>query len=243
MKQIKKMNIQQICSEVDQIIAGKNNQVDYKFIYYNLEDALTMELSYLEIDLVCETTVKIAKTKNRILRHLEYDFWDFIYKVPSRIFNQHKFKVGKNEELLSNTEYKKPGKKILSRLLGLVQEIIELRDDHSNGSNLRRSGALKLLGKMINYYCIPFAKNMFIDSINSKNKDEQYEALRGLENYYETTEDEIEDDLVNTLNDIMTDTDDRSVASTCLQIQMNAGIIDEMTALFEMDDWKEEHYK
>ena len=44
-----------------------------------------------------------------------------------------------------------------------------------------------------NYYTIPDAKKIFLNSLKSKNKDEQYNALEGLENYYEITEDEIDD--------------------------------------------------
>ena len=82
-----------------------------------------------------------------------------------------------------------------------------------------------------------------MNSINSKNEKEQYAALEGLENYYDVSEDEIEDDLVNNLNDIKDKTDDRTIASTCLQIQINAGIIDEMMTLDEIDDWKDEYYE
>jgi hypothetical protein len=66
--------------------------------------------------------------------------------------------------------------------------------------------------------------------------------LEGLENYYSVSDDEIEDDLIQNLERIRDETDDRTVASTCLQIQINAGKIDEPTAMFEMDDWKDENY-
>jgi len=66
--------------------------------------------------------------------------------------------------------------------------------------------------------------------------------LEGLENYYEVTEDEIDDGLLKCLNEILKKTDDRTVASTCLQVQINAGIIDKFTAVCEIDDWKDEHY-
>ena len=149
--------------------------------------------------------------------------------------------ISENEKLLANTDYDNTSKRILSRLIGLVQEVIELKDDNSRGSDLRRAGSLKFLGEMINYYHIPVARNLFVDSINSKNKNEQYAALEGLENYYDVSEDEIENDLVKTLNVIKKKTNDRTVASTCLQIQINAGIINEMTAICEIDDWKDEH--
>ena len=138
--------------------------------------------------------------------------------------------------------YKNQQKKILSRILGLSIEILKLPDDNSKGSELRRANALKLIADLNGYYIIPDVKTLFLNSIKSKNSAEQYSALEGLENYYDVTEDQIDDDLVKTLNEIIKETDERTVASTCLQIQINAGIINEMTAVFEMNDWKDEHY-
>lgn len=236
------MDINEICNEVDLIIANKDNRMDYKYIFLQLNGALTKKISYEEIVLLCETIIKIAKTKNRKLRRLEKDFWSFIDNIQFQIILNQELNIGENEELLSNTVYPILSKRMLSRLIGLAQEILELKDDNSKGSDLRRASSLSLLGEMIDYYQIPFAKNIFVNSINSKNNNEQYKALQGLENYYAVSEDEIEDDLIKTLNVIKTKTEDRTIASTCLQIQINAGIIDEMTALFEIDDWKEEHY-
>jgi len=242
MEKIKKRNIKEICNEIDLIIAGEDNRIDYKYIFLHLDEALTKKISYGEIVLICETIIKIAKTKNRIIRHLEKDFWSFINNIPFQIILIQGLDISENEELISNTDYDNTSKRILSRLIGLVQEVIELKDDNSRGSDLRRSGSLRILGGMINYYHIPVAKNLFVGSINSKNKKEQYAALEGLENYYDVSEDEIEDDLVKILNVIKKETDDRTIASTCLQIQINAGIIDEMIAICEIDDWKDEHY-
>jgi len=242
MNKIKKKDIKEICNEIDLIIAGKDNRINYKYIFLHLDDALTKKISYGEIVLICETIIKIAKTKNRIIRHLEKDFWSFINKIPFQIILIQGLDISENEELLSNVDYDNTNKRILSRVIGLVQEVIELKDDNSKGSELRRTGSLRIIGEMINYYHIPIAKSLFVDSINSKNKKEQYAALEGLENYYDVSEDEIEDDLVKILNDIKNETDDRTVASTCLQIQINAGIIDEMIAVCEIDDWKDEHY-
>lgn len=126
--------------------------------------------------------------------------------------------------------------------MGLALEIIEIKDDHSKGSDLRRAGALKIIGSLISYHHIPDARRLFLDSIQSKNNEEQFAALEGLGNYYEFSDDEPEDDLLNILDDIMADTDDRAVVSTCLQIQINAGLMDEMTALTLIDDWEDAHF-
>ena len=162
--------------------------------------------------------------------------------MPFQLLLIQRIEISKNEIIESNTDYDNQGKKILSRLIGLSKEILELPDDNSKGSELRRSCSLKLIADLINYYEVTDARNLFINSIKSRNKDEQYNALLGLENYYEFTDDDIDEELIKTLNEIIKNTDDRTVASTCLQIQINAGIIDEMIAVSVMDDWKDDHF-
>ena len=241
-KKNKHKNITEICKEIDLIIENRNNKNDYKYLYSDLTNALHRAIDYSEIVIFCDTVLKIAKTKNRILRYLEKDFWDFINKLPFQLLLIQGIEISGYEKIEPNMDYKNQGKKILSRLIGLSKEIIELPDDNSKGSGFRRASALRLIADLINYYHIPEAKNLFLNSIKSKNKDEQYSALEGLENYYDVTEDEIEEGLIKDLNKIIKETDDRTVASTCLQIQINAGVIDELTAVCKIDDWKDEHY-
>ncbi len=238
-----KKNIKGVCNDIDLIIAGKAKQVDYKRSYLHLCESLYSGLSENDVSLICETTLKIATTKNRILRYLEKDFWDFIYKIPFQIhlviFEEDD--ESENHKLLPNVDYENENKRILSKLLGLVQDVMELKDDGSKGSEMRRVGALNLLIEMYNYFDIPMAFDIFINSITSNNKSEQYTALTGIKNHFALDEDTIDDDLVTILNQIKDKIDDRSVASACLQIQINAGIIDELTAVIEMDDWKDKH--
>lgn len=243
MEIIRKKDLREVCNEIELIIEGSDNKSDYKYIYLNLDEALTKEINYAEIELICKTVIKIAKTKNKILRFLEKDFWRFINKIPFKIILLQTLDFEENEELLSNKAYENENKRVLSRLIRLAQAILRLKDDNSKGSDLRRAGSLRLLVELINYYHIPAAKELFLASINSKNAKEQYTALEGLENYYNLTEDEITADLVQNLNLILKDTKDRSVASTCLQIQINAGIINGMTAISEIGKLKVDHYK
>ncbi len=236
-------NASEICQVIDQIIEVSDNKPDYQYLYNHLKKILATKFSYDDIALICETILKMAKTKNRIIRHLEKDFWDFIQDVPSNTIMHYKHRIAKDEELVANTDYKKPGKKIASRILGLAHEIMEIKDDNSKASGLRRSGSLSLIGDLICYYKIPFAKKLFVDSINSIDPDIQYAALQGLENYYSFTNDKIEAALLKNIQRIHKKTDDRTIASTCLQIQIEAGLINQLTAVFRMDDWKDKHYR
>lgn len=241
-KMKKHKSITEICTEIDLIVENKDNKNDYKYLYSDFIYALQGKIEFSEIVVLCDTVFKIAKIKNRRLRYLEKDFWDFINKIPFQILLIQQINISEDEEIEPNIDYKNQGKKILSRLFGLSKEILGLPDDSSKGSELRRASALKLLIDLNDYYNILNIKNLFLNSIKSKNKSEQYNALEGLENYYEVTEEEIDNELIKVLNEIIRETNDRTVASTCLQIQINAGIIDELTAVCEIDDWKDEHY-
>lgn len=242
MEKIEKKNIKEICRLIDQKIEGSVKRNDNSYIYIYLMEALAGKLSYDDIVLICEKAVEIAKTRNRGIRHLEKYYWKFINNVPLKILFIHKPNIAENEELLSNTDYDDTDKKILSRLLGLAQEILEIKDDHSKASDLRRSSSLRIVADLFDWYHIPFAKKLFVESINSKNQEEQYTALEGLERYFSISDDVPEDDLIQQLKRIKDETDERCVASTCLQILLNAGLIDEMTAVLEMDDWDDDPF-
>ena len=130
---------------------------------------------------------------------------------------------------------------MISRILGLSQSILDLPKDKTKSCEKRRALAIEAVSELINYCNIANAKELFLTSIKSDKNNEQYSALQGFENYYDITDEEIDVDTLNVLNKIVKETDDRTIASTCLQIQINAGVIDEFNAIIEMDDWKDEH--
>ena len=241
-KKKKHKNMIEICKEIDLIVENKDNKKDYKNLHHDLLCVLHEEIEYSEIVIFCNTVLKIANTKNRILRYLEKDFWYFIVELALRILLTRIDEITEDEEIEPNIDYNNHGKKILSKILGLSIEILELPCDNSNGSELRRAKALKLIACLNNYYIVPGAKMLFLNAIKSKNVAEQYNALEGLEQYYDMTDDTIDDELIKTLNSIINETKERTVASTCLQILVNAGIIEEMTAVYEIDVWKDKHY-
>lgn len=220
-----------VCKEIDLIIDKQDNKNDYKYLFLDLEDILSKN-DFSEIDIFCKTVLKMSKTKNRTLRYLEYHLWVFINAILHRLLLNGKIESVENESIELNMDYDNQGKKILSSLMGLSKEILELPDDGSNGSELRRAGSLKFFAKLIDFYYVKDVKELFVDSIRSKNKDEQYAALEGLVNYYDIIEEEIDDNLIDALNYISKETAYQTVVSMCLQIQINAGIIDDCKEAF-----------
>lgn len=241
----KNRNLSEICVEIDNIIQTSNEKSkksEYSDLMTEFDSALFNRFDYKQIDDLCNITVKIAKTKNKIIRYIEKDIWRKIPELPFRLFQNSDLEIDENEVLKPDSEYENEIKKILSRLLKLSYNILELNDDNSKSSEVRRAGALEIIAELLDYFLINECKAIFRKSINSKYPKEQYAALVGLENYYATNDDEIDDELLENLEKIIAETDDRTVASTCLQIQINAGLIDEFSAVCSIDDWKDEHY-
>lgn len=238
----KQMNLKEICHEIDLIIEGKDNKKDYQGIFLYLQKALHKKIRYPDIALVCDTVVKMATTKNARIRNLEKDFWRFVHDLPIQIILIQHLNIADDEVLEANLDYADQNKKILSRIFGLSLEILALPLDKTQSCGHRRAGAIKTISELSLYYHIPIARQLFLDLIKSKNEYEQYAALEGLENYFESTEEDLDESIIDTLDEIIAETDDRTVASTCLQIQINAGIIDELSAVIIMDDWKDEHW-
>jgi len=238
-------NLTEICNEIEKIIAGSvenSKTIEYNTYMTKFDSAMSKKFEFKEIELLCNTTLKIAKTKNRIIRYIERDIWRELHRIPVRLISNLDFEIAENEELKAGFNYQDKSKNIFSALLLLCYGILEIKDDKSKSSQFRRSGALHLLAEIIDYYDVADCKEIFLKSINSIYPKEQLEALAGLENYYSKTDDEISDELLENIEKIIDETDESAVVSTCLQIQVMAGVIDEVSALFTLKDWEDEHF-
>ena len=107
-------DIKGVCNEIDLIINKKDNKNDYKYLFLDLENIL-YKREFSEIDVFCNTVLKIAKTKNRILRHLESHFWSFANSILYQLILKSKIETVENETIELNTDYDNPEKKILSK--------------------------------------------------------------------------------------------------------------------------------
>lgn len=70
---------------------------------------------------------------------------------------------------------------------------------------------------------------MLVNSVKSKNKSEQCAALKGLGDYFKNVDDEIDDDLVDTLDEIVEEHKTEAIIDLCIIIKYNAGIYDEFS--------------
>lgn len=238
----KNKNLKEICEAVDMIIENKDGANDYKNFHLDLYSALQKVLDFDEIVLFCDAVLRMSTAKNRRLRYIEKDFWDFIKRVPIQLLHVQKIDFVQAEVIEAGVSYDNEGKKILSALLDLSKKILELPGEKSVVSGYRKAAALDFVSLMINYYDYQEAGSLFLKSIVSNNKKEQLSALVGLETVFEYTDEEIGQELVDALNSIIRETDQRIIASSCLQILINANVIDTFEAVCIIDDWKERNY-
>ena len=76
-----------------------------------------------------------------------------------------------------------------------------------------------------------------------KDNDLQFFALHGLEIYYaHENAEKLTKEEVAKLEALIKSTETRETASTCCQILINAGKINEFGALGRIDDWKDRHW-
>lgn len=236
--------IPQICSLVNLIIAKKADKEAHQSLYFDLNNIANKNITYLDIVKLCDIILLMAKTKNRVIRYIEAYFWSPILVLSYLLIQRSDTEVtiDENEELLPNEAYASEHKKILSYVLGLCFQILNMKNDETQNSYERRSNALETIASLLNYYVIKGAKSLLLISIVSKDNKEQYLAFEALSNYYNIGEDELEEELIEKLNTLAKETDNQDTASSCLQILIDAGIINEFEAICRMDDWKNKNW-
>ena len=182
-----------------------------------------------------------ALTKGKIYRYIENSIWNSLVPLPFKLNTAPE--DDDFIELESNPErigYINEIDRINQRFIDLCFKILDLKRKRQN-FKIRRENAIKIVGNMLNFYAIPQSYNYFKRSISYMDSKEQYFALQGFERYFLLHEEEIPDDLLIELRHIFETTKKREIASTCLEIEMNVGLIEEFEVVFKMDNWKEKN--
>lgn len=130
-----------------------------------------------------------------------------------------------------------------SQLLRYGKEIISSKPNKTKRYTKRVQEALRLLNELQEIYDIKGIKEIFQSKINAKDKDLQFFALYGLEIYYaHESADELTDEEEKQLDTILETTKSRDNAYTCCKILSNSGKVDDLTAMFKMDNWKSRNW-
>lgn len=133
--------------------------------------------------------------------------------------------------------------KMSAELLKYGKEILASKDDKSKRYKKRLKEALRILTSLNDFYEIKGIKEMFMSKIDDKDEDVQFFALCGLESYYvQVNADKLTESEENKFDEIIKSTKTRETATTCCQILINAGKIDEFGAMMRIDNWKDRNW-
>lgn len=140
------------------------------------------------------------------------------------------------------TENDRLALRLSSIILKYGKEIIESKEDKSKRYKNRVTEAIRWLDGLQNYYKVENIKEIFFSKVEDKDEDLQFFALCGLENYYAHSEVEpLTKEEEERLESIMKTTKTRETVTTCCQILINTGKIEEFGAMMRVDNWKDKN--
>lgn len=202
--------------------------------HYNLTEYDTAQL--------LELVYKSASTKGQIYRYIENWMWRELISLPFNLNTVPEDEIFIELESNSKVKYYNNEKDRINQLLiDFCFKILDLKQKKQN-NNTRREYSLKILGDLLNFYNIPKSYDVFRNSIKRMDSEEQYQALEGFERYFLLHAEKISDELLSELRYIFETTKKREIASTCLEIEINIGLIGEIDAVIAMDDWNDEDF-
>lgn len=174
--------------------------------------------------------------------YLEKDLWhDMWHFTP--IFGPADYEMQDEYEYIeAGNIYPNEYKTMISNIAGLCTKVLTLPKNSRAGGRARRRGAMEVLSEISKICVVEGAKEIFLECLKEKDEDAWMFALDGLGNYWYAQNVKPSAEELALINQIFNKTKDRSTASTCLQVQIDLGLIDEMQALGAMDAWKDRVY-
>ena len=229
----------------------KSDEIPYKENKQKLYD-LFCELRKARISTVEETRSlvslhrELSKIKNRKASYLEEEIARLILVgLPFRIRMEDE---SIPKDIIENLEddYQEDQRiaiKMSSELLKYGKEVLTTKDDKSKRYKKRIKDVIRLLNELQQFYEIKGVKEIFKSKIEDKDEDLQFFALYGLEIYYaHECAEKLTKEEEEKLEEIIKSTKTRETASTCCQILINSGKIDEFGAMMRIDGWKDRNW-
>lgn len=234
--------INEICENQEKNYQESKNEL-LKLLHQLESKRIKNEIELLNL---IELHKNLSKIRNRKASYIENE-------IATRILVGLSFSIRMDDEAIPEDytetleeEYKNNERialKLSSKLLKYGKEIITSIDDKSKRCKNRFKLAVQLLNELQQFYEINGIKKLFRSKIQDNDADLQFFALHGLELYYshENVE-ELSRNEEEELEGIIKNTKTRETASTCCQILINLGKIDEVGAIIRMDDWKDRNW-
>lgn len=243
------MSIDKLSSEIlefcnSDTIPYKENKRQLVKLFHELREVKFINEE--EIKILISLHRELSKIKNRKATYIEEE-------IARLILVDLPFSIGMEDENIPEDiieelkeEYKKKERtsvKMSSELLKYGKEVIGSKEDKSKRYKKRIKEIIRMLNELQEFYYIKGIKEIFKSKIEDKDGDLQFFALYGLEIYYaHESADELTKEEERKLEEIIESTKTREIASTCCQILINSGKIDEFGAMMRIDDWKERNW-
>jgi hypothetical protein len=127
------------------------------------------------------------------------------------------------------------------QLLAFSEEILARNRSRDAFANKRKGLALQLLDKIDVYYDVPQCEKLYGAAIASGKEVLVPTAAEFYENYLRRRNTQPAPEILALLDKLVRKTKSRSVAVAALNLQVVTGVISELGALSEIDDWKEKN--
>jgi hypothetical protein len=106
----------------------------------------------------------------------------------------------------------------------------------------RRTKVLEIIQHLLDYFKYSQGVELAKISLRNKGRDELNAAFELLKDYHLSREMALDIKVVEELDRIVEKTTNRSMAVGALSVMVDTGYIDEMEALFKIDEWKDKNY-
>lgn len=240
--------IEKICNQIIEIC--ENEKKSYKDnkdflikLYHEIEHNRKAILDEISLVKIIDTHRKLSLIKNRKASFIEEELIRMTLNKLPFLWSYLDEKKPDNIEILESKDQPRKALKLSFILMEYVKEILNQKDDKSKRYKKRIKEAIELLNSLNQIYIVPNVKEIFWERSEDKDEDVQYFALVGLENYFSfESSEKITKTEIKTIKRLSKESKDRSIASTCCQILINAGVIDELSAVLTMDDWKDNNW-
>ena len=225
----------------------KDNKIDFVALdaqafrlikpFYAKDDIDFVEIADIVLKLIeIERNIidKRGKFKSTAERNLLTQLIRLYHDVVNEYIDCDRFKNKK-----SKSEEQKVANAVFSEMLYLVNLVFDFNIPKDNFFSQRKSYAYNL------YLYTTLVKNIkdefeILRKVLSSNKDALIRNFMGeLSDFTELYEVDLPEDIVESMYRVIKKTKSRPVAVTCLQVLINVGHETEMTALGEIDDWKD----
>lgn len=237
----KQHSIKEICGKINTIYAKKElNEEDciqISRLIHRFNDTFKKEqVSEENLQIILATILTVAQSQKKYKQILEEEFLRYIYYFPNHLFGKRSSKDIKIAETVASKE------SIVRQLKEFVKQLFTIKIPRDAFAGKRKGYAIKLLGKLAEYFDVPEFIPTCKTALKTKSKTQFLLIMEALEAYYLKKAVVLDKEIIALLDKRLIKAKDRTEAICCLLLQVKTNTISEMEALGRIDTWKEENW-